>query len=131
MVAQRFLVRENGYKYDRWVFRVYAGVVILYILFTFNAFDWDFSKQIYMRCDNGLYACENPLFLKCDLPVCFQEFLPPGYEYGIKPERFRKYMFGGWLVAIFGGLAALVINHYWHNRDKRFFEPTQDEEGKK
>lgn len=117
-MVDRFLVR-HGYQFDKWVFRGYAVIVVLYVLFTFYSFDFDFSQQIYLKCD-GLYACENPLFLQCDKEVCYKEFLPPGYEYGVKPDRFLKYLYGGFVVAFLGGLLALAINHFWHNKGKSF-----------
>ena len=113
-------MEKKGYKFDRYIFRAYAALIVLYVLFTFQSFGWDFEKKVYVRCDAD-FICENPLWLACDnAPPCFMETLPPHYVYGTPPTQFNKFMNYGWLIALFGAVVAILSNHIIHNRGKNF-----------
>lgn len=105
----------KGYVVDRMIFLVGMIFVVLLFGFVANHYNWDFSKQLYIKCD-GLPNCQNPIFghKACkNLDWCFNETLPYGFQYGMPPDNWLKNCQYGMFGII---LAAFIINHLIYNR---------------
>ena len=116
---------SKGYIYDKRLFWGAMLVSIILVLYIFSLNNWSIKYNVYTVC-NGPGKCENP-YLKgyckgvlCDINCveewCNQKYLEPG-SYGERPPAIMNYF-----IYIVLGLVmfALVLNHFIHNRGKRF-----------
>ena len=113
----------RGYRFSRRLGRWFFGLAFLLlvpmiffvVLNGFFGFGW-----VGFSCDPGLSSgglsfCDNPVYGRCGLvndnPVCYEEFVPVGFEYNLNP------FLDGLELVVFGLVAAFfVVNHLVYNR---------------
>lgn len=122
----RYKIFENGYKVDKVIVWVALVLVCVYMLITIASNGMNFKNNFYVSCAENI-PCKNPFYRSYDntLPEkvlklcvyewCNDEYLPPGFEYGKKPNGFYNfiYIFSFGLIIL-----ALVINHFIYNKGK-------------
>lgn len=135
---KRFRQTDTGYRHDKII---YAGVFLVFLTLIFYVMfvnKFDFSTHPYFECKT--YSCENPFYemdscsqqvnilffiplyktqnckLTCDW--CNQERLGSGI-YGEKPkaEFLLNYM---WVIGFSLIAFGLCLNHFIHNKEKKF-----------
>ena len=121
---------NTDYIIDRLLFNIALVVVFVYLFFVAYSMNFDFSTNIYYKCDSP-NPCENPFYNSgepdifnqpmpekyrklCVWDWCEEEYLEPGFEFGQKPTAMFK--FAGYFsigVLIF----AFILNHFFWNRE--------------
>lgn len=132
----RFMVYPNGYKADRYIFRVAMVIILSCLIFVCYIQGFDFNKKISFKCNDPL-GCENPFYGEigeakdykylCTYEWCDQANLQPGF-YGEKEPKIFNYFH---LVWIFTLLFAFIINHKWHNKDFKLKRVENEEDNYK
>jgi len=129
---KRYHCADNGYKFDRFIFWGVMGIMFLIIGGLLVSNDFSFKYNFYLKCDNPL-GCENPLAAEgasyhnsfftswdylddCTDEWCKAKILKPGV-YGRSPNPLIKNFF---IICIMLMGLGLVVNHYIHNRGKKF-----------
>lgn len=123
----RWKTTKQGYKFDKLIFNIAFWLLIGYLFSIAYSMNFDFSVQIYFKCDNNI-SCENPYYDRANIRTdnlfinvdniciedwCYQEMLPSGFEYGSKnpPILLRLAWPVTWLLIIL----SLLINHFMYN----------------
>lgn len=130
---------HSGYIFDKRFFYIYLALTLILILSQMYAHNFDFSAHPYFICDAS--ECRNPFYNSdCRMQLRVLFFIPlyttpdckndprytwinsPILEKGIygdaPPENFLfKYMI---VIVILMGLFILLINHFLHNKGKKF-----------
>jgi len=115
---------KNGYKFNKILFYVMMFCILGLFLIAGFSNDWSLEEQFYLSCpDNYEGLCSNPIYGTCDDPVCSLEFVSPGYEYGVKPSGFIV-NFNFIVVGVV--LFFILLNHFWFNRDYKFYMFDED-----
>ncbi len=134
----RFNSTETGYRYDRILFLCVFLIFLLLVLNIMYVNNFDFSTKPYFKCNyescrNPYYEMQNcnqqlnilwmiPLYTTEDCHKtcewCNQEYLSNGV-YGELPKA--SFLYNNILLISIGLLAiGLLLNHFIHNRGKKF-----------
>ena len=117
---------KDGYVFDRRVFRTYALLLLLIIVYIGATHNVGFNN-FYLHCavdDNPIETqCVNPCYENYDreecAPIVDLETIPRGFTLGTPPDpsfmRAINVLF--WCVGI-GFVLSCVINHYLHNKGR-------------
>src|SRR4030067_1539256 len=98
--------KSKVYVFRKWIFR---GVLVLMLFLgvvSWGLQGWGnpLQNSFYVKCE-GMNPCENPLYLNLnycgmgvgmipmDSPVCSQEFIPAGFEFGKAPNWINRNFF--------------------------------------
>lgn len=113
----RYAIGPDGYVFDRYLFRVFSGVVVLILLVTFFKLG-GFTQYAYASCPVDAIGgkCDNPLYGKCELPACQKEILWAGEELGEKPPSLKTPFFFIFISLVI----TLLLNHM--GQDKPEYE---------
>jgi len=117
-----FNTTRKGYKYDRRIFISGFVITVILALSLMYAYNFDFSPKAYFKCDS--YKCDNPFYLRQECPNtqeyswCSYPTLERG-EYGQSPPKNPLFRFYGY-IALFLLVFAFVLNHYAHNKGRKF-----------
>ena len=136
MNPKRFKVLKNGYKFDKYIFRVV--LIALIVLFSLMVFLSGGKNSFYYSCDEVL-PCDLTDFKAqfCNLSffellkyegledwllnsgLCNINSVPVGFEYGEKPLKFQGSEFFLTCLVLF---SAFFVNHFKYNKDFEFKE---------
>lgn len=112
------VVYGNGYVVDKRIFWGYLFIILCMVLFIFNLEGWNFEPKVYAKCNLSV-ACDNPLYGQCEDSICSMRTLPPYSEYGNKiPAYYNTFI----LIVIALGITAVLLNHYFNNKNFVFVE---------
>jgi hypothetical protein len=104
---------KSGYCFDLRVFLIWSVLITAYLVT--NIFFSD--NSLYVYCPDQGRDCINPVYGKCDLPVCQEAVLSPGFEYGKK----KHFLFDAYGFLFFSSLmVAFFVNHWLFNKGKTF-----------
>lgn len=125
-----YTTTESGYRFNKIIFLSAIFVLIVGLFMMISIFGYE--QHAYMVCEDEY--CENPFATQepvcqgmycppvlCEEAWCSQEYIPRG-EYGKEPPAIYSYF----KYIAFGMIGlAFLLNHFIHNRHKRFSVPTK------
>lgn len=115
----RFMITNNGYVFDRFIFRWFSVFVILMMVVVLIKVG-GFHTYAFASCPVDAVGgkCDNPAYGMCDEPACLKETLFPGESIGEKkPPIVSTAMF----FLFVGFVIALLLNHVGQGT-KQFME---------
>lgn len=135
----RFYTTTKGYRFDRIIFYVMFGLVLMFFGYVFAVENFNTSTHVYINCkeeycQNPLldpsFICQNELKVLWFIPIyedkncmrncneewCEWKYLPRG-EYGRKkPPYILAFPWFTLAISIMG----IIANHLIHNKGKKF-----------
>lgn len=134
-----FNTTERGYRYNKFIFFSVFLITLGLVFYLFYLHNFDFTPSAYLKCDYD--ECKNPLYgqpCKQRLKILFfiplyttgdcsedpaynwvsEPYIPRG-EYGEPPPEDFLYKHIKLIVALLF-ILTFVLNHFLHNRGKKF-----------
>lgn len=122
------IIGDNKYRFDRWLFNSVIVIILCLLCYVFYIYGFDFSTNIYYKCDETVNGCSNPFHLdndmsplsmsdklKCRFDWCNDPVLPAGFEYGTKPSPLYNNVAP---ISYTLFIIAVILNHFLYNRGK-------------